>query len=103
MFFTDYKIGPSGMNVVLLYFKFIKNHDRKYIFICAIKDSVCSVLRSSGVTFKERFRFFLNLLDILESVWEREADAVRQHEGTKSTKYSKPPEETERNLLWNLG
>ena len=103
MFFTDYKIGPSGMNVVLLYFKFIKNHDRKYIFICAIKDSVCSVLRSSGVTFKERFRFFLNLLDILESVWEREAHAVRQHEGTKSTKYSKPSEETKRNLLWNLG
>ena len=55
------------------------------------------------MTFEERFRFFLDLLDILESVGEREAHSVRQHEGTKAAKYSKPSEETERDLLWNLG
>ena len=54
------------------------------------------------MTFEERFRFFLDFLDILECVGEREAHTVRQHEGTKSTKYSKPSEETEWNLLWNL-
>ena len=67
------------------------------------KETFCSVLRSSGVTFEERFGFFLDLLDILESVWKREAHGVRQHEGTNPTKNSEPSEEAERHLLWNLG
>ena len=67
------------------------------------RQSFSSVLRSSGVTFEERFGFFLNLLDILESVWKREAHGVRQHEGTNPTKNSEPSEEAERHLLWNLG
>ena len=84
-------------------------HIRRYIYIyiylysmISNKKTFCSVLRRSGMTFEERFRFFLDLLDILECVGEREAHGVRQHQGTGSTEYSEPSEETERNFLRNL-